>query len=170
MDRRVKKSYATAIKPRTGYSLEQKIVQLRRIPLPSRVVFTNGCFDILHPGHVKIIQYAAALAGPYGALVVGVNSDSSVRRYKGSDRPFVPIDERCFMIENIATNPVKYLVTIPFSEDTPLNLILAVEPDIIVKGGDYKPEDVVGHEYASIAIFPTVEGFSSTAIRGRINA
>lgn len=99
------------------------------------VVFTNGCFDILHIGHVRYLQDARALGD---VLVVGVNSDDSVRRLKGPERPVVPEFERVEILS--ALECVDY-VTI-FSEDTPVELILAIKPCVHVKGGDYRPEDL----------------------------
>lgn len=99
------------------------------------VVFTNGCFDILHIGHVRYLQDARALGD---LLVVGVNSDDSVRRLKGPERPVVPEFERVEILS--ALECVDY-VTI-FTEDTPVELIVAIRPDVHVKGGDYRPEDL----------------------------
>ena len=99
------------------------------------VVFTNGCFDILHIGHVRYLQDARACGD---MLVVGVNSDDSVRKLKGPERPVVPEFER---IEILAALECVDYVTI-FAEDTPVELILAIKPDIHVKGGDYRPEDL----------------------------
>lgn len=100
-----------------------------------KVVFTNGCFDILHIGHVRYLQDARALGD---VLVVGVNSDQSVRKLKGESRPIVPQAER---VEVLAALECIDYVTI-FDEDTPVELITAIKPDIHVKGGDYKPEDL----------------------------
>jgi D-beta-D-heptose 7-phosphate kinase/D-beta-D-heptose 1-phosphate adenosyltransferase len=102
-----------------------------------RIGFTNGCFDILHRGHVALLEAAAKECD---LLVVGVNSDASVTRVKGSPRPFVPSAERQAVLAGLSS--VAWVCE--FSEDTPLELIRAVEPDVLVKGGDYKAEDVVG--------------------------
>jgi D-beta-D-heptose 7-phosphate kinase / D-beta-D-heptose 1-phosphate adenosyltransferase len=102
-----------------------------------RIGFTNGCFDILHRGHVALLEAAAKACD---LLVVGVNSDASVTRLKGSPRPFVPSAERQAVLAGLSS--VAWVCE--FSEDTPLELIRAVEPDVLVKGGDYKAEDVVG--------------------------
>ncbi|MCX6344694.1 MAG: D-glycero-beta-D-manno-heptose 1-phosphate adenylyltransferase [Armatimonadetes bacterium] len=99
------------------------------------VVFTNGCFDILHIGHIRYLQAARALGD---VLIVGVNTDDSVRRLKGPDRPFISEFERA---EIVAALECVDCVTL-FGEDTPVELILAIKPDIHSKGGDYKPEDL----------------------------
>ncbi|BBJ00707.1 hypothetical protein FGKAn22_23990 [Ferrigenium kumadai] len=106
--------------------------------LPRPLVFTNGCFDVLHRGHVTYLAQARALGA---ALIVGVNSDASVKRQgKGGDRPINPQDDRMEVLA--ALESVSLVVT--FDEDTPLNLILACKPDVLVKGGDWKPENIVG--------------------------
>lgn len=134
------------------------------------VVFTNGCFDILHIGHVRYLQDARALGD---LLVVGVNSDDSVRRLKGPDRPVVPEFER---VEILAALQCVDYVTI-FAEDTPVELILTVKPDIHVKGGDYRPEDLpeadavlsVGGRIQIVPYTSTeTEGRSTTTLIGKI--
>jgi len=155
-----------------NYNELPEIIDLRNMwPPPHTIVFTNGCFDLLHPGHVKIIQHAGVLAGMYGAVIVGVNDDDSVRRYKGNDRPIVPIEDRVFLVENIAMPLLKRFIVLPFSEDTPIDLIRAVKPNIVLKGGDYTPEQVVGHDVdgVEIAIFSLVPGKSSTNYREKLN-
>lgn len=105
------------------------------------VVFTNGCFDILHRGHVAYLERAAQLGA---SLVVGVNSDASVHRLnKGSDRPFNPLSDRLAVL---AALEVVDLV-VAFEEDTPMELIGAVKPDHLVKGGDWSPENIVGADF-----------------------
>ncbi|MBT5637018.1 MAG: adenylyltransferase/cytidyltransferase family protein [Candidatus Peribacter sp.] len=120
-----------------------------------KTVFTNGCFDVLHRGHIELLRHCKSL----GYVVVGLNSDSSIRRLKGENRPFNNQKDRKFLLESC-----KYVdEVILFSEDTPLNLINQVKPDILVKGGDYKKEDVVGYaEVGTTIIFNYVEGYSST--------
>jgi len=123
---------------RDGESLEDRLGQLQR-----PVVFTNGCFDILHRGHVTYLQEAAALGN---SLVVGVNTDASVRGLgKSPDRPFNILDDR---MEVLAALECVDLV-IPFDEPTPLRLIEQVKPDHLVKGGDWKPADIVGNEFVT---------------------
>ena len=120
------------------------------------VVFTNGCFDVLHRGHFELLKYCKSL----GTVVVGLNGDQSVRRLKGKARPLFSQDDRAFMLKSC-----KYVdEVIVFDEDTPYNLIKQVKPDIIVKGGDYKEEDVVGCDLARVNIFNFVEGYSTTKI------
>jgi len=123
---------------------ERKIVgdasqlQARLAALPRPVVFTNGCFDILHRGHVAYLEEAAALGR---SLVVGVNSDASVRRLeKGHGRPVNPLDDRMAILAALAC----VSLVVPFGEDTPLELIRLVRPDHLVKGGDWAPDRIVG--------------------------
>lgn len=121
-----------------------------------RIVFTNGCFDILHRGHVTYLNKARQLGD---ILILGLNSDNSVRRLKGSSRPIN--DEAARATVMAALQAVDYVVI--FEEDTPLNVIKTVQPDILVKGGDYQIEDIVGREYArSTATIPFVDGYSTT--------
>lgn len=110
----------------------------RTAALPRPLVFTNGCFDVLHRGHVTYLAQARALGA---SLIVGVNSDASVKRQgKGEDRPINTCQDRMAVVA--ALESVSLVVS--FEEDTPLNLILASHPDILVKGGDWQPENIVG--------------------------
>jgi len=119
-------------------------------------VFTNGCFDVLHLGHIELLRYSASL----GELVVGLNSDESVRRLKGPSRPFNNEQTRLRILESI-----KYVDSVHiFHEDTPYELIKSIKPDLIVKGGDYKPDEVVGHDLCEVKIFETVDGHSSSSL------
>ncbi len=102
-----------------------------------KIVFTNGCFDILHAGHALYLEAAAAEGD---VLVVGINSDDSVRRLKGKSRPIIRLDDRMVMLA--ALESVAYVL--PFEEDTPLELIKAIEPDVLVKGGDWNLQSIVG--------------------------
>ncbi len=111
----------------------------RHKSMKQRVVMTNGCFDILHPGHVAYLQQASAQGD---LLVVAVNDDESVRRLKGSSRPINPLSDRMAILA--ALGCVDFVV--PFSEDTPARLVEALAPDILVKGGDYQVEEIAGHE------------------------
>ncbi len=127
-----------------------------------RVVFTNGCFDLLHPGHVRLLEQARALGD---ALVVGLNSDSSVRRLKGDSRPLLAEAGRA---EILAALECVDAVTL-FEEDTPRELIAALVPDVLVKGGDWKREQIVGREEVEAAggrvvVIPYVEGYSTSAL------
>lgn len=135
-------------------------------PREGRLVFTNGCFDLLHRGHVEYLYAARALGD---ALVVGLNSDDSVRRLKGESRPVVTELDRAIVLAGLGAVDA---VTI-FEEDTPRDLIAALLPDLLVKGGDYRPEDVVGREEVEAAggevvIIPFLEGRSTTALINRM--
>lgn len=125
------------------------------------VCFTNGCFDLFHYGHLELLRQARMM-GNY--LIVGINSDSSIKRLKGYRRPIIPEDERYTIIAELKCVDE----AIMFDEDTPYELIKKVNPDIIVKGGDYKPEDVVGHDLAEVRIIPLVEGKSTSNIITKI--
>ncbi len=134
----------------------------RRRDAGQSIVFTNGCFDLLHVGHVRLLRQAAAL-GDF--LIVGLNSDASVRRLKGPSRPLNPEDARA---ELLAALECVGAVTV-FEEDTPLALIEVVLPDVLVKGGDYRPEGVVGREEVEagggkLVLIPLVEGHSTTSL------
>jgi len=127
-----------------------------------KVVFTNGCFDILHLGHIKLLHDAASEGD---LLVVGLNSDDSVKRLKGDSRPVISQSERAALLSSL--NCVDAVVI--FGEDTPLKLITLIEPDIIVKGGDYTKSGVVGHEVVEksggkVVIVPLVNGVSTTKV------
>ena len=132
----------------------------------SKIVFTNGCFDLLHPGHVQYLQEAKNL-GSY--LVVGLNEDESVRRLKGEERPINDLAFRSAMLSALGCVDM----VVPFSEDTPEELIRLIDPDILVKGGDYEVKDVVGADHVTnhggkVVILPFLEGFSSTQIIEKI--
>ncbi len=127
-----------------------------------RIVFANGCFDVLHAGHVALLQAARAFGD---VLVVGLNTDESVRRLKGPTRPVSGLDDRVAVISALAAVDV----VCAFDEDTPLELILALRPDVLVKGGDYAPEDVVGGAEAAawggrVEIVPLLSGRSTTRL------
>jgi len=130
------------------------------------VVLTNGCFDLLHVGHVR---YLAAAREQGGALVIGLNSDASVRRLKGPRRPVIPESERA---EILAALECVDAVTV-FEEDTPLQLIEALTPDVLVKGGDWPLEAIVGREHVvsrggRVLSLPLVQGRSTSSIISRI--
>lgn len=129
-----------------------------------RIVFTNGCFDILHLGHVTYLEEARS----YGdVLIVGLNSDTSVRRIKGPQRPIMPEWARARVLA--ALWAVDYVVI--FGEDTPLRVIKELKPHVLVKGGDWRQEEVVGRELVEeVRILPYLEGFSTTAIVRKIKA
>ncbi|HEX7457010.1 MAG TPA: D-glycero-beta-D-manno-heptose 1-phosphate adenylyltransferase [Ginsengibacter sp.] len=126
------------------------------------IAFTNGVFDILHEGHIKILSQAASFAD---VLIIGVNSDDSVKRLKGNERPINNQQSRSLILASlIMTDGV-----IVFDEDTPLNLIKSIMPDVLIKGGDYTSETIVGADEVisnggKIEIIPLEEGFSTTGI------
>jgi len=127
-----------------------------------KIVFTNGCFDILHRGHVYYLSKAAELGD---VLVVGLNSDASVTRLKGAGRPVNNQEARAEVLGALAF--VDYIIV--FDEETPLDLITALQPDLLVKGGDYTPEDIIGYKEVisrggRVVTIPLLEGYSSTSI------
>jgi len=125
------------------------------------VVFTNGVFDLLHPGHVDLLDRARREGA---ALIVGVNSDASVKRLKGSERPIRTSSERTVVLAGLeAVDAV-----VVFDEDTPFDLVQAIEPDVIVKGGDYSPDTIVGADLVTarggrVVVIPLVDGHSTTS-------
>ncbi len=126
------------------------------------IVFTNGCFDILHPGHVDLLRRAKALGT---RLIVGLNSDESVRKIKGDGRPFFSAEERCEILLGLASVDE----VIIFEELTPENLIKQVKPDVLVKGGDWKPGEIIGADFVTrrggkVVSLPLVDGHSSSRI------
>ncbi|NPA57819.1 MAG: D-glycero-beta-D-manno-heptose 1-phosphate adenylyltransferase [Aquificae bacterium] len=131
-----------------------------------RIVFTNGCFDILHAGHVDYLQKAKALGD---VLIVGLNSDASVRRLKGKERPVNPQEERKKVLE--ALKPVDLVVV--FEEDTPERLIREIKPDVLVKGGDWSIDKIVGADFVKsyggeVKTIQFVHNTSTTDIINRI--
>lgn len=143
------------------------VCRFRKDNQDKKIVFTNGCFDILHVGHKRYLQQAAALGD---ILVIGVNSDDSVRRLKGPDRPVNNEQDRAEILS--ALGFVDYVVI--FDEDTPYDLIKQIQPDVLVKGGDYKPEEVVGKDIVEarggrLELISFVEGKSTTNIINKIN-
>jgi D-beta-D-heptose 7-phosphate kinase / D-beta-D-heptose 1-phosphate adenosyltransferase len=127
-----------------------------------RVVFTNGCFDLLHAGHVRYLEQARSLGD---ALIVAVNSDASVRALKGPRRPILPIDERTEILSGLGC--IDYITV--FDDPTPLALISLLRPDVLVKGGDWKVDQIVGKEIlenmdGQVAVLPFLEGSSTTRI------
>ena len=132
-----------------------------------KLVFTNGCFDLLHPGHVLYLEEAARL-GDF--LIVGVNTDASVQRLgKSPSRPIQHEEGRALVIASLASVGAVVL----FAEDTPRELISEVLPDVLVKGADYKPEDIAGYDIVTgrggrVATIPFVEGYSTTALERKI--
>jgi rfaE bifunctional protein nucleotidyltransferase chain/domain len=128
----------------------------------SKIVFTNGCFDVLHRGH---IEYLAQARDKGDLLIVGLNTDASVRRMKGANRPINPQDARAMVLASLFFVDAVVL----FDEDTPYNLIKTIQPNILIKGSDYAPENIVGYDIVTanggtVETVDLVEGFSSTGI------
>lgn len=147
-------------------ALQQVLNDVRR--QGKKIVFTNGCFDLLHPGHVHTLTQAKALGE---VLVVAINSDASVKRLKGTSRPILNEQERAAVLS--ALEAVDYVVL--FTEDTPLELIRLVRPDVLVKGGDWSTEAIVGGSEVkewggTVARIPYQAGFSTTDIIARVLA
>ncbi|MBA4166909.1 MAG: D-glycero-beta-D-manno-heptose 1-phosphate adenylyltransferase [Chitinophagaceae bacterium] len=150
------------------FTLPELLHKLAQVRMPGKTVsFTNGCFDILHRGHIASLSQAAAEAD---FLVVGVNSDSSARKLKGEGRPVNDEQSRALMLASLLIVDAVVI----FEEDTPLELIKAIKPDALVKGGDYTLEQIVGSkevmEYGGkVIINPIAEGFSTTRILDKIS-
>jgi D-beta-D-heptose 7-phosphate kinase/D-beta-D-heptose 1-phosphate adenosyltransferase len=130
------------------------------------VVFTNGVFDLLHPGHVRYLQAARALGD---ALILGLNADASVRRNKGPSRPITPERERAELLA--ALNAVDAVVI--FAEDTPAEIVKALQPDILVKGADWPADQIVGRDTVEarggrVVLVPVEQGYSTTSIVERV--
>ncbi len=141
--------------------MTREAVTAWRRGVPGAVVFTNGVFDLLHPGHLDVLHRARREGE---ALIVGVNSDASVKRLKGPDRPIRTAEERAIVLAGLeAVDAV-----VVFDEDTPFDLVRAVEPDVIVKGGDYSPDTIVGADLVTarggrVVVIPLVDGHSTTS-------
>lgn len=126
----------------------------------NKIVFSNGCFDILHRGHVEYLSKAAAFGD---VMIIGLNTDASVKRLKGPSRPVNDEKSRAFVLAGLEFVSAVVL----FDEDTPYNLIKTVQPDVLVKGSDYKPENIVGYDIVTakggkVETIDLVEGFSTT--------
>ncbi len=165
-----------ALTPSSNITAGEKILDLERIKLRvaewrasgETIVFTNGCFDLLHVGHITLLEDCRRFGSK---LVLGLNADASVCRLKGPTRPIVSERERARVMAALAAVDAVVL----FEEDTPLELIRALKPNVLVKGGDYTIETVVGHEDVlanggRVEIIPTVEGFSTTNIVKKLTA
>jgi D-beta-D-heptose 7-phosphate kinase/D-beta-D-heptose 1-phosphate adenosyltransferase len=145
-------------------ALASQIVEWRR--QGDRIVFTNGCFDILHIGH---IQYLEAAAAHGDRLIIAVNEDASVRQLKGETRPINTLSSRMYLLASLTFVDA----VLPFAEETPLEVILAIKPDVIVKGGDYTEDTIVGAQEVKswggeVAVIPFVQGHSTTSIENKI--
>ncbi len=130
------------------------------------IVFTNGCFDLLHRGHVEYLYFARSQGD---VLIVGVNTDDSLRRLKGSNRPINTLQDRLYVLA--ALECVDYVI--PFHEDTPYELIKEIQPDVLVKGKDYRPDEVVGRDIVEsrggkLVLADYKEGYSTTELIRKI--
>jgi D-beta-D-heptose 7-phosphate kinase/D-beta-D-heptose 1-phosphate adenosyltransferase len=144
----------------TPEQIVQKVAQWRL--LSKKIAFTNGVFDILHPGHIYSLSQAAKEAD---YLIVGLNSDASVKRLKGESRPINNQDSRALLLASL----LMVDAVVIFEEDTPLELIKAIMPDVLVKGGDYTVDEIAGAKEViendgQVVINPILKGFSTTAI------
>lgn len=133
-----------------------------------KIVFTNGCFDLLHLGHIDYLSKAKDLGD---ILIVGINSDASVRRIKGEHRPIQNEESRMKIMASLSFVDA----VIMFDEDTPLELIKTIQPDVLVKGADYNPKDIVGYDVVmekngTVETIEFLKGFSTSAIEKRIRA
>ena len=131
-----------------------------------KIVFTNGCFDLIHLGHLEILARSADLGDK---LIVGINSDMSIKKIKGNSRPIIEEDSRAKQLAAMEFIDAVIL----FNEDTPYELINILKPDILTKGGDYKKNDIVGNqlinkEQGEVVIIPLTQGYSTTAILEKI--
>ncbi|MDE3184514.1 MAG: D-glycero-beta-D-manno-heptose 1-phosphate adenylyltransferase [Bacteroidota bacterium] len=151
------------------FSREELMQEVKRLRLKSKtIVFTNGVFDILHEGHIAVLTEAATFAD---VLIVGVNSDTSVKKLKGDSRPVNSEDSRALIIASL----IMVDAVVIFNEETPLELIKMITPDVLVKGGDYTIETVVGAKEVianggRVEIIPIREGFSTTNIINKISS
>lgn len=155
-------------------SIKSKIYTLPKLVEQSKVwrnngekiVFTNGCFDLLHRGHVEVLANTSDLGDK---LIVGLNTDSSIQDLKGKNRPIIDENSRAILLASL-----QFIDAIVFfSEDTPYHLIETILPDILAKGGDYKVEEIIGHEVVlqnggEVILVPFIDGFSTTNIVNKI--
>lgn len=126
------------------------------------IVFTNGCFDVFHYGHLHLLREARKLGD---SLIVGINTDDSVKRLKGNDRPRFPLIYRSQIVASL----IYVDGIVPFKDDTPIKTIKRIRPKVLVKGGDWKEEDIVGADFVKsyggrVIIIPLIEGLSSTGL------
>lgn len=158
---------AVKAKTRKIYALGDLLAIRRKLRKQGRrVVFTNGCFDLLHAGHVRLFKEAKRQGD---VLIVALNDDASVRKIKGPPRPIFPLAERWEILE--AIEDIDFLTS--FSEETPQKIIASLLPDILVKGGDWKPEEVVGKKEVEeaggkVVIMPYLKGRSTSSIINKI--
>lgn len=141
----------------TKYVETKRITSINKKNLNHKIVFTNGCFDILHKGHYKLLKFAKSLGNK---LIVGLNSDDSVKKLKGFNRPINNVNQRIKNLYNLSL--VDEIIV--FNETTPLNLIKKIKPNIIVKGSDYSKKKISGSKISNVKIFPLIKGLSTTKI------
>lgn len=152
---------------KTFLNIDQFSNTLNKIKKSKRsVVFTNGCFDLLHVGHLDYLQKTSLLGN---ILIVGLNSDDSIKRLKGNDRPIIPFEQRAKFLSFLPF--IDYIIG--FDEDTPIELIKKIKPDILVKGGDYSEDNIVGADFVKknggkVIIVPLIYNISSTSIMKKI--
>ena len=144
--------------------LENKVTAWKQAG--EEVVFTNGCFDIIHRGHIEVLAQTADLGSK---LIVALNSDSSIQKLKGKNRPIIDEQSRAILLASLSFVDAVIL----FSDDTPINLISTLLPDVLAKGGDYEIKTIVGHKIVQdnggqVILVPFVDGFSSTTIIDKI--
>ncbi len=174
-------STVSAAELNAALELDDKEIQKGQLPLNElikqiglcrkkgeKIVFTNGCFDILHAGHVRYLKEAAKLGD---RLVVGMNSDTSIKKLKGKNRPIVPLAERMEVMSSL--NCVDWVA--PFEDETPIELITKISPDVLAKGGDYVAENIVGFTHITekggeVIVLPFVDGCSTTSIVEKIKS
>ena len=133
-----------------------------------KIIFTNGCFDIVHKGHIEVLAKTADLGNK---LVIGLNSDNSIKKIKGRNRPIVDEKARAFLLASLCFVDAIIL----FSEETPINLIKILKPDVLAKGGDYKIETIIGHKEVQdyngeVKLVPFIDGYSTTSIIEKIKS
>lgn len=146
---------------------ENKLLDLEYTKYLSKpIIFTNGCFDILHKGHIELFNYCKTLIKD-GILIVGLNSDESIRKLKGQERPINNLDTRIYMLSSLSM--IDYIIV--FNEDTPYELLKVLQPHTLVKGGDYILDTIIGKEFCkNINIFNTIQGYSTTNIISKIKS
>ena len=147
---------------------EAKVLRDVWVEQGQKVVFTNGCFDLLHPGHIQYLNDAKALGDK---LIMGLNADASISRLKGDSRPINPLKDRAAMLMGLKSVDA----VVAFEEDTPQKLIALLLPDVLVKGGDYAAADIVGAKEVrdaggEVVVVPFLEGYSSSKLIEKIKA
>jgi rfaE bifunctional protein nucleotidyltransferase chain/domain len=146
--------------------MDDILIQIREKGLS--IVFTNGCFDVLHKGHIHYLAEASDMAD---ILIIGLNTDASVKRLKGPNRPVLDQESRAIALSALVF--VDYIVL--FGEDTPLELLKIIKPNILVKGGDYQVESIIGYDFVTsyggkVITMPLVKGYSTTSIIKKIDS